>query len=71
MKLKVHQIGDKRIVSRFALFPKQIQNDKRWLETVYIIQIWDALGYDGECWFDIEFTTKEKFEKYKKTGIID
>lgn len=71
MKLKVHKIGDKRIVKRFTLFPRQIQDDKRWLETVYIVQVWDALGYDGECWFDTRFTTKEKYEQYKKTGIID
>ena len=71
MKLKVHKIGDKRIVKRFTLFPRQIQDDKRWLETVYIIQVWDALGYDGECWFDTKFTTEEKYIQYKKTGIID
>lgn len=56
------ELGDKRILTRFLLFPKAIEGETRWLETVsfeqeYIRDIF-WLGnerYMRKCWTDIRW----------------
>lgn len=35
---KKENIGNERVIKKFLLFPKEIDGEKRWLETVYIKQ---------------------------------
>ena len=52
-----------RIVKRFAFLPIEIRGEVRWLETVYVKQIYSK-AY--EEWQSLEFTTKEEYLKEKK-----
>ena len=48
------KVGDERVVEKFLLFPKVINEELRWLETVKILQKYDYGGED--CgWEDIRF----------------
>ena len=51
-------LGDSRIIKRFLYFPKQIGQDWRWWETVYIRQIYrarDPFCESQSNWEDQEF----------------
>jgi hypothetical protein len=55
--------GEYRIVKKFALLPYRIDNEYRWLETMYILQQLNA--YIDGClmgrsleWDDVEFASK-------------
>lgn len=54
-----------RFVKRFAFFPIEIGNETRWLEFVYIHQVYEPYNpvYD---WKNYRFITKEEYKKYKK-----
>lgn len=59
-------LDSKRIVKRFAIFPILISGEYRWLETVYIKQIY---RYDFERMFEFyweneQFVTKQDYENY-------
>jgi len=55
---KVNDIGSHlslRLRKMFLLFPKQLGDDRRWLETVHVVQRYhrDYANYDSwesECW---------------------
>ena len=58
MKWKTPKSGDKRIVSKFLLFPREINNEVRWLEKVKIEQ-----EYDRGCllgWWDIKWADSKQ-----------
>ena len=44
------KVGDERVVEKFLLFPKVINEEMRWLETVKILQKY--ITYE-----DVKFTT--------------
>ena len=52
-----------KIEKRFALRPIKLLDKCHWLKWVYIKQryVYDGI-YTG--WRDVEFTTKEEYEKY-------
>lgn len=60
------KVGDERVVEKFLLFPKVINEEMRWLETVKILQKYvnehginqDRIGFYFESksfWKDIRF----------------
>lgn len=53
------EIGSKRTVRRFLLFPVTINDETRWLEWVTLLQVREGAHYcDGEycpVWTNIEF----------------
>ena len=54
---KEKQIGDTKVVSRFLLFPKCIDNEIRWLERAKIVKkLGTKIGCDGHGkywnWYD-------------------
>lgn len=59
MRWKSVRTGDKRIVTRFALFPIKIQGEVRWLELCKIEQ--DAYDTDFYTypWHNIRFIDKD------------
>ena len=48
MRFERAQIGEKRYIKQFALFPIRIGSETRWLERVYIEQ---CTGHN--CFYDI------------------
>ena len=54
-----------RIIKRFAFLPITVEAETRWLETVYIEQIYNEY-YLLNPWIDSHFVTKEDYEAYKK-----
>jgi hypothetical protein len=58
-KSKCKRIGDTRVVKRFLLFPRHINEEARWLETVLITQVVRDVpsgGYDNNLeWCDVRF----------------
>lgn len=68
--------GDRRTIKKFAILPIKIDNEIRWLETVYIFQICNVVysfGSYKHYWKSIEFSDKKRYEKwleYKKTGQV-
>ena len=42
--------GDTKIVSKFLLFPKQLQDEIRWLEIVDIVCVF--VGYSEHPWIE-------------------
>ena len=46
---------DSRIVKRFAFFPIEIKGEVRWLEKVYLSQVYVYPGF----WENLAFVTKE------------
>lgn len=71
MKIKRVKPGDMRIIKRFALFPRTLNYETRWLETVYILQFRRASIYMSiysEYWYSNCFTTKAEYLKHKKGG---
>jgi len=53
------EIGSTRIVKKFLIFPKTINEDTRWLETVYYRQayVYDTRACQGDnlWWADMEW----------------
>ena len=50
--------GDKRVKTRFLLFPKTINGERRWLETAtwteYLWAHWDGSVWEDLCWGEYE-----------------
>ena len=69
------KIGDTRIVKRFLLFPKNLNNDVVWLEVAHIRQCiyhGDYFGYTwkDQEWVDIKQEFIEKLQRnYEEGGI--
>lgn len=53
MRRKKAVFGDMRVIKRFLVLPKKINNEIRWLETAYIKQ-----GYSGYEWVDCDWVDK-------------
>ena len=53
---------EKRVVMRFPILPRLIENEVRWLEIVYIKQFYSKLGVG---WIDLNYITKEEYIKHK------
>lgn len=64
--------GATRIIKKFALFPKCLGGQFKWLQTCYIEQryCWGSGFLDNDYWDDVEFVTEEKYlkEKEEKMG---
>lgn len=78
MKFRCKARGDERIVRRFALFPVRLPSgyswvgdnvvrveEVRWLEVVYIRQLWTE-GLFGMSWENDEFVPRREYLKYKE-----
>lgn len=52
----------RRYVKRFTIFPIKIDDETRWLETVYLRQRFDEWVFPRGQWKNIEFVTKEEYE---------
>ena len=50
MRLRKPYWGDKKIVTKFALFPIRIKREIRWLEKVTI-----EMEYGLTCWLPMKF----------------
>ena len=57
-----------RIIKKFLFLPRKIGTERKWLETVYIIQAHKIFGYDGDTWFDVCFVGQTTYEYYKTTA---
>jgi hypothetical protein len=63
--------GDRRVVYKFLIFPKTINNETRWLEKAYIVQelqkTWDLAthAYTGLKWRDVKWDFDELNERRK------
>lgn len=51
MRRKIEQVGDERIVTKFLLFPKIINDEERWLERA----TWVERLYEGILMSDPDF----------------
>jgi len=45
------EIGDKRLRHKFLLFPKNINNEVRWLEKVNYLQKYEIIYSGGSRWY--------------------
>jgi hypothetical protein len=60
-KFKRIYLGDTRIIKKFLILPVTMEYEVRWLETVYIEELYCIDG-----WSDNKWSTKEKYEDYIK-----
>lgn len=65
MRWKSPRIGDSRVLKKFLLFPRKINNEYRWFETVYIEQIYmvinytiDGMSFQRDDWHDTNWLNK-------------
>ena len=58
MRFEFPDIGDKRILFRFLLFPVIIEGETRWLEFAYIRQIYKSNVYTSG-WVNAFFVEKK------------
>lgn len=61
-KHKGYKYGDKKIVKRFLLFPRCLDNDCRWLEIAYIVKKY--IISDDDCpgwWIPLRWASKEQY----------
>lgn len=59
---------ERRIIKKFAFLPIKLMEEKKWLETVYIVQQYSPDGifiFDPCSWTNEQFVTKEDYIKYK------
>lgn len=59
---------ERRIIKKFAFLPIELMEEKRWLETVYIVQQYEPDGifiFSPCVWINEQFVTKEDYIKYK------
>jgi len=61
-----HFDREHRITRFFAWFPCALRYEVRWLETVYIHQIYHI---NHKAWLDVEWTDKDHYKLYK-AGLI-
>ena len=59
-----------RIVKKFLWFPRKVDGQLKWLQTVYIIQAHKVFGYDGDMWFDVRFVSEDTYKYYLDTGHV-
>ena len=74
MKFFKREFRTKRVIRRFAIFPRIVDKETRWLEVVYIEQTYHEACYaeDYNSWKNNAFVTKEDYNIYKyitKKGI--
>lgn len=78
MKWKKRCYGDKKIITKFLLFPKCINGEYRWLEKAVFEQEYDNYKYDflfdiggwvSTKWIDIK-TYNEKCSKCDRRGYV-
>lgn len=62
-----HKDGDMRILKKFAWFPYELGYETRWLETIYVVQIYHILMDD---WRDIGWAEPWEYEHFVKTGYV-
>jgi hypothetical protein len=66
MKFKInrdHLYSYRRVIHRFALLPISIDGEIRWLENVYIAQIYSI--YLG-IWLNDQFANRTQWEEWKQ-----
>ena len=55
-KFKKHRIGDERIIKKFLLVPKTINNELRWLEKAEYKEIFLTIsGFPQGYWTEYEW----------------
>ena len=57
---KLYYIGEHRIIKRFLIFPKFINQEYRWLETATIKQTYNPSYMRFSNWEDIEWIDESK-----------
>lgn len=69
---KIHYVGDKRVVKRFAWLPIYIGRFGYWLEIVYIYQCLEYFPNSlvTRRWVNSCFTDKREYEDFKKSEEI-
>ena len=58
--------GQVRCVKRFAIFPKKIGREHRWLETYYMKQVYKVYVMLKNTWGDERFIDKEEYLNWRK-----
>jgi len=60
-KVDIGRSLDLRLRKKFLLFPMQIKEDRRWLETVYVVEkyVSDYVNFDD--WESSKWSTVEEF----------
>ena len=63
---------DERIVKRFALFPKHIYGQFKWLQMCYIKQRYHRSSFfvENDYWEDVEFVTEEEYLREKEKEMV-
>ena len=70
MKWKVSKIGDVRIIQKFLLFPRRINNEMLWLETISIKQQYiSCIGFSH--WGDMECRLGGVADAWKLELLLD
>jgi hypothetical protein len=62
MKRNIPQLGDRRIIKKFLVIPCEINNEVRWLETAYIIQICRFGLFRDITWDNFMGSDKEEYD---------
>jgi len=60
--------GETRIIKKFAIFPISVRSFKRketrWLENVYLKQIYRIRYYEENYWENVEFVSAKYYENF-------
>lgn len=68
MRWTSSKIGAIRNIRKFLIFPREINNEYRWFEWVYIEQIYmvhhyyiDGIRYHSNIWRDVNWLSKWEY----------
>jgi len=65
-KIKKPKVGDERLLHKFLFFPREINDEIRWLEWVIIEQRY-YFGYDfGNHWEDLRWVDSPIYKRNKQ-----
>lgn len=62
-------IDDVKIKTKFLLFPKTLNGETRWLETVRIKYVFFYGSFDEYRWFEDSFVDEPRKSKNKKKSM--
>ena len=66
MKWVMPELGDTRIIKRFAFLPIKIGKERKWGETCFIKQCYIYDYSDGYCyWRNSRFATEDEYREGK------
>ena len=68
---KTNQLSNEvRIIKKFLIFPRKINNKCKWFKIVYILQAHKIFGYDGDMWFNVRWATEAEYETFSFSGAV-